>query len=193
MIVRIVDKFNQIVDRKRLAKVKFGGKGDNVYIGNNNRFMSSHNIFIENNVYIGNENKFYGDTFINIKSGTVISDRCEIRTANHNYDSPNLKYLPYDEIVFCNPVTIEKNCWIGSSCLILSGVTIHEGAVIAAGSVVTKDIPKCAIVGGVPAKIIKFRDFEVYQKLAFENKQIIERYDSYIRKKINEKGEILND
>lgn len=57
----------------------------------------------------------------------------------------------FDEIVIGNDV------WVGSNVIIVDGVTISDGAIIAAGSVVTKDIPPYAIVGGVPAKIIKFR------------------------------------
>jgi acetyltransferase-like isoleucine patch superfamily enzyme len=48
--------------------------------------------------------------------------------------------------------------WIGSKAIITAGVTIGDGAVVAAGAVVTKDIPPFAIAGGVPAKVVKFRD-----------------------------------
>jgi putative colanic acid biosynthesis acetyltransferase WcaF len=56
------------------------------------------------------------------------------------------------------PIRIANDVWIGARCLILAGVSIGEGAVVAGGSVVTKDIPPFAIVGGIPAKIIKMRD-----------------------------------
>lgn len=55
------------------------------------------------------------------------------------------------------PVVIGNDCWIGRRVTIISGVTIHDGAVVLAGAVVTKDVPPYAIVGGVPAKIIKYR------------------------------------
>lgn len=54
-------------------------------------------------------------------------------------------------------IVIEDDVWLGSDCTVLSGVTIKQGAVAAAGSVITKDVPPYAIVGGVPAKIIKYR------------------------------------
>tara|TARA_B110000027_G_C16068207_1_gene277759 strand:- start:479 stop:1003 length:525 start_codon:yes stop_codon:yes gene_type:complete len=54
-------------------------------------------------------------------------------------------------------IVIGKDVWIGANCLITAGVTIGDGAVIAGGSVVTKDVAENAIVGGVPAKIIKMR------------------------------------
>ena len=56
-----------------------------------------------------------------------------------------------------NPVVIGNDVWIGESAKILSGVTIGDGAIVAAGAVVTKDVPPYAIVGGVPARIIKYR------------------------------------
>ncbi len=61
---------------------------------------------------------------------------------------------------------------MGARCTIIPGVTIEEGAVVAMGSVVTKDVPKGAVVGGNPAKILKYRDLEKYDKLKSENKFI---------------------
>jgi acetyltransferase-like isoleucine patch superfamily enzyme len=54
-------------------------------------------------------------------------------------------------------VKIEDDCWIAANTVILAGVTIGRGSVVAAGSVVTKDVPPYSIVGGVPAKVIKSR------------------------------------
>lgn len=65
---------------------------------------------------------------------------------------------------------INENVWIGGDVTILSGVTIGEGAVIGAASVITKDIPPLAIVGGNPAKLIEMRDKAKYYKLKDENK-----------------------
>lgn len=55
------------------------------------------------------------------------------------------------------PVVIEEDCWIGSHSVILKGVTVGAGAVVAAGAVVTRDVPSLSIVGGVPARVIGHR------------------------------------
>ena len=55
------------------------------------------------------------------------------------------------------PVIIEDDVWLGTGCIILKGVTLGQGSVVAAGALVIKDVPPYSIVGGVPAKVIKMR------------------------------------
>lgn len=93
-----------------------------------------------------------------------------IITENHNYQTPEC--LPYDKTRIKKSVLINDCAWIGDSVCIVPGVTIGEGAVIAMGSVVTKDVPSLAVVGGSPASIIKMRDPESYWKLKHEGKFI---------------------
>lgn len=61
----------------------------------------------------------------------------------------------FDELK--TPVTIGNDCWIGQRAILIGGITIGDGAVVMAGAVVTKDVPPYAVVGGVPAKIVKYR------------------------------------
>ena len=77
-------------------------------------------------------------------------------TRNHAFDRTD---VPMMEQGFEaeRPVVIGDDVWIGDRVVILAGVNVGEGAILAAGSVVTKDVPPYAIVGGVPAKVIKFR------------------------------------
>jgi len=63
--------------------------------------------------------------------------------------------IGYDGYQMTKPITIRDNVWIGSRALIMKGVNIGDGAIIAAGSVVTKDVPENSMVAGVPAKVIK--------------------------------------
>jgi acetyltransferase-like isoleucine patch superfamily enzyme len=87
---------------------------------------------------------------------------CVIISQNHNYEGEK---IPYDSTYICKDVIIEDNVWLGNRVTILPGVRIGEGAIIQAGSVVVKDIPKYAIAGGVPAKQFSSRDIEHYKIL----------------------------
>lgn len=93
---------------------------------------------------------------------------CLVITRNHNYDTGDA--IPYDETFEYKDVVIGNFVWIGSNVTILPGTTIGEGAIIQAGAVVHGEIPPCAIVGGNPAKIFKYRDVEHFQKLKSEGK-----------------------
>lgn len=93
---------------------------------------------------------------------------CMLITDIHNYD--NGKSIPYDETVISKDIIIKDNVWIGNKVTILAGVTIGEGAIIQAGSVVVKNIPKYGIAGGHPAKIFKYRDKEHYEQLKKEKR-----------------------
>ncbi|MBP8240220.1 MAG: hypothetical protein KAX50_09670 [Saprospiraceae bacterium] len=91
-----------------------------------------------------------------------------IITQNHNFDHG--KAIPYDNTYIIQAVIIEDFVWLGHGVTILPGVTIGEGAIVGAGAVVTKDVPFCAIVGGNPAKIIRYRDIEHFERLKAEGK-----------------------
>lgn len=71
--------------------------------------------------------------------------------------SKSVRYNPALDAQSKGPITIEDEVWIGTNAVILSGVTIGKGAIIAAGAVVIKDVPPYALVGGNPARVIKYR------------------------------------
>lgn len=119
-----------------------GGEiGEGLKVGNNSNIGSY--------AYIGCSG------YIEIGNNVMISPRVSIYAENHNFatvDSPMKEQGVTREFV-----KIEDDCWIASNSVILAGVTIGQGSIVSAGSVVTKDVPPWSIVGGVPAKIIKKR------------------------------------
>ena len=123
---------------------------------------SIKNLKLGGNVYIGGS-RLCCEGGIEIGFNTKIGEGCFFLTSNHNYKS-TLK-TPYDHIGFLQSIKIGENCWIGAKSIICPGVKIDDGAIVAMGSVVTKSVPKCAIVGGNPAKIIGWRDKNLYDNL----------------------------
>ncbi|MDH4944069.1 acyltransferase [Sulfurimonas sp. C5] len=109
------------------------------------------------------------NTFIECSGGVTIGKYFHtgrgltIFSTNHNYE--NTTRIPYDDVSIDKPVVIKDFVWCGANVTIVPGVIIGEGVVIGAGSVVTKNIPDYAVIGGNPAKIIKFRDIDEFQKL----------------------------
>lgn len=88
---------------------------------------------------------------ITIGNRVGLSPQISVITSSHSVGSPSNRVGELQAL----PVVIKDGAWIGVRCTILPGVTIHEGAVVAAGAVVTKDVPANTLVGGVPAKMIK--------------------------------------
>ena len=97
-------------------------------------------------------------------SGTNV----KIQLGSHDYDNDNK--IPYGKRYTVKNVIIDDFVWLGSDVTICGNVHIGEGAIVAIGSVVVKDVPRCAIVGGNPAKIIKYRDIEHFEKLKADGK-----------------------
>ena len=107
------------------------------------------NLKIGENVFINAGCRFQDQGGITIGDGTLIGHNVVLATINHDLDPAHRNdNLPA-------PILIGKNVWIGANATVLPGVTIGDNAVIAAGAVVTKDVPADVVVGGVPAKMIR--------------------------------------
>ena len=100
-------------------------------------------------VFVNAGCKFQDQGGITIGNDVLIGHNCVIATLNHSEDPEHRADL------IPRPVIIEDKVWVGANVTILSGVRIGEGAILAAGAVVTKDVPPRSVVGGVPARIIK--------------------------------------
>ena len=158
----------------RRLKARLKSCGDKVYIHPTVQIADPQLVLIGNNCHFQNDCKLFGcGGGIEVGESTIFSHEIQVFARNHYYDGEDLKLLPYDERYFCKKVVIGKYVWVGARATILPGVTIGDGAVIGAGSVVTKDVPPCAVVGGNPAKIIKYRNIEMYNDLASKNMSYI--------------------
>ncbi len=107
------------------------------------------NIRVGKNVFINSGCCFQDQGGIEIGDNALIGQQVVIATLNHDLQPDKRGNM------FPVPVKIGNNVWIGAKATILPGVTIGNGAVIAAGAVVTKDVPENTVVAGIPARIIK--------------------------------------
>ncbi len=121
---------------------------------------------------IGNNVHFNGMLVMGVGEVTIGDNfhsgaECVIISENHDYEGDA---LPYDANRIPRPVHIGDNVWLGQRVMVLGGVTIGDGAIIQAGSVVVRSIPAYAIAGGHPASVFGSRDVDHYQRLMSERK-----------------------
>lgn len=110
---------------------------------------------VGNNSSIGPYSYIGCSGYIEIGENVMMSPRVSIYSENHNFSETDRPMI--EQGVTRSFVIIEDDCWIAANAVILAGVTVGKGSVIAAGSIVTKDVPPYSIVGGNPARIIKSR------------------------------------
>ncbi|HET8573279.1 MAG TPA: acyltransferase [Edaphocola sp.] len=113
-------------------------------------------LYIGKKSYISSFSVIGVNKSITIGKNVMIADGVSIRDTDHCFDDLSIPMI--EQGITTAPVVIEDNVWIGYGAVVTKGVNIGAGAIIAANAVVTKDVPANAIVGGVPARIIKFRD-----------------------------------
>ena len=116
------------------------------------------------NLVIGNDVDLSKDVIITTEGGVTIGDRVligyrtQILSSNHEIPAVGIR-IPVSGTVH-KAIFIEHDAWIGANCVITAGVRIGHGAVVGAGSVVTKDVAPNSIVAGVPARLIRMRESE---------------------------------
>ena len=108
-------------------------------------------VMIGDHTRIGLNNTIIGP--VEIGSHVNLAQGITVTALNHNFDDTEKRID--EQGVSTNPVTIEDDVWVGANAVILPGVTIGNHCVVAAGAVVTKDVPPHSLVAGVPAKVIK--------------------------------------
>lgn len=145
------------------ALSEFGIKcGDNVKIGKGSILKCSGSLKdmgkgfeCGSNVYFGNNSFFGAAGGIKIGNDIISGQNVRFHSENHKYN--NTKLLIRLQGVTRQGIEIGDNCWIGSGVTILDGVRIGSGIVIAANSLINKNIPDNVVVGGIPCKILKER------------------------------------
>ena len=177
------------------------------------RKLNRHNFTTYKQIY-GDMNKIhvgkytYGEIYVsspNTSNELFIGDFCSIAGnvkfllgADHPLD--RISSYPFKANVLRNGIDaiskgniiVDSDVWLGNDCIILSGVHIGQGAVVAAGAVVTADVPPYAIVGGVPAKVIKYRfSNDIIQELLKVDYSQLEKED--IEKNIDKLSEIFRN
>lgn len=145
----------------RRLKKKLGINKKEIEIKEDLLLSSYQMVQFSNYIYMGESNKIYGKGKLIIEDNVIIGPNNCFFTSVHDYKDD---YLPYGFNDNVGIITIRENVWIGANTIIFPNVEIGEGAVIGAGSIVTKNVPSLAIVGGNPAKIINYRDKEKYKE-----------------------------
>lgn len=143
-------------------KKAFGKCGSNVRIPKGCSFSGIENVSIGNNVVFGSGMKVLSTRAkLMIGNDVMFGPNVTIVTGDHRIDIPGCTMisltdkdkLPEND----QDVVLEGDNWIGANATILKGITIGQGAVVAAGAVVNHDVPPFSIVGGVPARVLKMR------------------------------------
>jgi acetyltransferase-like isoleucine patch superfamily enzyme len=118
--------------------------------------QGSGTLILGENSYVGSYSVIGVNNRIEIGNNVMIANAVSIRDTDHNFENLNINML--EQGMQTAPVYIEDDVWLGHEVVITKGVTVHSGAIVAANAVVTKDVPENTIVGGVPTKIIKYRN-----------------------------------
>jgi putative colanic acid biosynthesis acetyltransferase WcaF len=136
--------------RKLLLRA-FGAKiGEKVLIMGGVRVWLPWELEIGGYSAIGTDVEIYNFSRVSIGERTVISQKCYLCTASHDYQSPHMT-------LFSLPITIGSEVWIAASTTVLPGVTVGDGSVVGAASVVTRSVPEWSVAAGNPCRVIKTR------------------------------------
>jgi len=155
--IKLYDRMLMLLYREQFA---FCGKNVRFYPTKSDFYYK--NIFIGDNVFIGPGASLIASiSYIKIGDNTFLGPNVSVRGGNHSSHIVGklmARYKREDKLISDDePVIIDDDIWIGTGAIILKGVHIGRGAIVAAGAVVVKDVPAYSVVGGVPAKFIKFR------------------------------------
>ncbi|HWQ90718.1 MAG TPA: acyltransferase [Clostridia bacterium] len=147
--------------RLRAIRHSFGSIGLSVELSETLHIQWPDRVHLGSYVYIGPWVQIYGRGGLRIQNNVMIAPEVLIMTSMHNYKGATM--VPYDNVELLRPVVLHNNVWLGQRCIIMPGVELGEGVIVATGAVVTKSYSSGTIVGGNPAKPIGHRDMVEYQ------------------------------
>ena len=154
-------KSNIVIDDNSVLDAKGNSNqgidiGDNVFVGRNTIiYCQNGDVEIGDNANIGSNCQIFSARRVQIGNNVLIAAYTYLVGGGHIYKDPDIPVIEQGRTA--SGIEIGDNVWLGASVKVLDGVSIGEGAIIAAGAVVTEDIPPFAIAGGIPAKVIKLR------------------------------------
>lgn len=155
---KLLQKFNSADyedddTKTEILSALFGTHGSGISVGHNFHCDLGYNIHVGENFYAGFNCTILDMAEVRIGDNCLIAPNVGIYTAGHSVNP-----MDRHKSGFAKPITIGNNVWIGGHCVIVGGVHIGNNSIIAAGSVVTKDVPENTIFAGNPAK--KLKDIE---------------------------------
>lgn len=152
---------NRIGKRMNINKFKLGNNKLKIILKQGSRLnhdviiQGSGNFILGERSFICSYSVIGCNEYIRIGADCMIADSVSIRDTDHNFDSIDVPMIKQG--IKTEKVIIEDDVWIGYGAVITKGIHIGKGSIVAANAVVTKNVPPNAIVGGVPAKLIKYR------------------------------------
>ncbi|MEY2793958.1 MAG: hypothetical protein RJA76_1950 [Bacteroidota bacterium] len=159
-LIRQIEKRNFKKKWRELNPHNYTVAGDRIFpIENVQVGKYSYGELLVQSLYVQDKEKLKIGNFVSIAPGAwfILGNNHQTQTlTTYPIWSRFVAYNPMDA-TSKGPIIVEDEVWIGTNALILSGVTIGKGAIVAAGAVVTKDVPAYSVVGGNPAKVIKYR------------------------------------
>ena len=137
--------------RSQIGRLILDDFGEGARIHSRVHFGRGYGLRLGKRSYLGRGSFIALDASVSIGSCVMGGPEVMIFTANHglSIDQPMI-----DQAITKAPIVIEDDVWLGARAILLPGVRIGKGAVVAAGSVVVRDVPPMAVVGGVPAKVL---------------------------------------
>lgn len=130
------------------------------------RFVAEDNVYLKiaadgarlelgEHVFVGRGSEFDVVEHVSVGSHTVIAPGCFI--TDHNHGISGVRRID-EQSCSAEPVTIGRDVWLGANVVVVAGVKIGDGAIVGASAVVTRNVPDMAVVAGVPAKVLRYRN-----------------------------------